>query len=108
MKLPNSTHLGSKGAAAPILILFLIAIACVSIMLVSSPGKSLVSALATPKPAVKAISVTPFISKNGTKFALQGQNYQFVGINAYELATLPGVTAGCGGIIGNLDTFLEV
>lgn len=48
-----------------------------------------------------------FVSANGTKLYLNGQEYQFTGVNAFNLATYPGFNAGCGGYVQDLDAFFS-
>ena len=49
-----------------------------------------------------------FVTAAGTKLYLHGQEYQFTGVNAFNLATFPGYNAGCGGYVENLDNFFSV
>jgi hypothetical protein len=48
-----------------------------------------------------------FVSSVGTKLYLNGQEYQFTGVNAFNLATYPGFNAGCGGYVADLDAFFS-
>lgn len=48
-----------------------------------------------------------FVTANGTELSLNGEKYQFTGVNAFHLATLPGANAGCGSYVENLDAFFS-
>jgi hypothetical protein len=48
-----------------------------------------------------------FVSSSGTKLYLNGQEYQFTGVNAFNLATYPGFNAGCGGYVEDLDAYFS-
>jgi hypothetical protein len=48
-----------------------------------------------------------FVTAQGTKLYLNGQQYQFTGVNAFNLATYPGYNAGCGGPVNDLDAFFS-
>lgn len=50
---------------------------------------------------------SPFVSASGTKLILNGEAYQFTGVNAFHLASLSHSNAGCGGQASNLDTFFS-
>jgi mannan endo-1,4-beta-mannosidase len=54
-----------------------------------------VTAAARVAPA-SAISNSPIIQASGTQLYLYGAPYHFVGVNAYEAATMWGTNAGCG------------
>lgn len=48
-----------------------------------------------------------YVTAEGTKLYLNGEEFQFTGVNAFNLATYPGVNAGCGHYVENLDTFFN-
>src|ERR1700722_12793304 len=50
---------------------------------------------------------SPYVTANGTGLMLNGQPYQFTGVNAYNLGTYPGSNAGCGSEEANLDAFFS-
>lgn len=54
-----------------------------------------------------AVSEPGFVTASGTKLYLNGEEYQFTGVNAYNLATYPGFNAGCGGYVADLDLFFS-
>jgi hypothetical protein len=58
-------------------------------------------AIATPQ------NLSGFVTRAGPDLFLDGAPYRFTGVNAYELATLWGVNAGCGAMLedGRLDRF---
>lgn len=63
--------------------------------------------LQTPKVDQALAANSEFVSAQGTKLYLNGQQYQFTGVNAFNLATYPGFNAGCGGYVENLDNFFS-
>src|SRR5690242_3924095 len=102
MNLPKS----QSGFAHLLLILILAILLGITFYLLKDRLVLMVDSILN-KPQVKGIQNTPFVSSYGTKLYLNGEEYQFTGVNAYELATLPGVTAGCGGTIPSLDSFFS-
>jgi hypothetical protein len=48
-----------------------------------------------------------FITGKGQKLFLDGKEYTFTGVNAFNLATLPGSNAGCGGYVEDIDAYLS-
>jgi mannan endo-1,4-beta-mannosidase len=52
------------------------------------------------------IVATPYISANGTKLYLNGEPYQFTGVNAFNLGSYVG-NAGCGGQVNDFDAFFS-
>lgn len=48
-----------------------------------------------------------FVTTSGTKLYLHGEQYQFTGVNAFNLGTYPGANAGCGHYVENLDGFFS-
>jgi len=55
--------------------------------------------------SVKGIKVTPFLSTYGTQLVDHGKPYTFAGYNMYNIASLPGHNAGCGGSIADINSF---
>lgn len=51
--------------------------------------------------------INGYVSAKGTQLYLNGQLFQFTGINAFNIGTDPGVNAGCGGPEKNLDTLFS-
>src|ERR1700753_3793674 len=49
----------------------------------------------------------PYMSANGTQLYMNGKPFQFTGVNAFNLATDPGVNAGCGAPEEDLDGFFS-
>lgn len=72
----------------------------------NSPNSTF-SQITFDKPVGTVSAAAPFVSANGTELSLNGERYQFTGVNAFNLATLPGSNAGCGGYVENLDSFLS-
>ncbi|MEP7167092.1 MAG: cellulase family glycosylhydrolase [Candidatus Woesebacteria bacterium] len=60
-----------------------------------------------PSPSVQGIVNTPYISANGTKLYVNGEQYQFTGVNAFHLGSLSGTNAGCGGEEKDLTKFFS-
>ena len=56
-----------------------------------------------PPPASPTIRLT----RSGTELLLDGRPRRFVGVNAYQLATLWSVNRGCGGQVDDLDAFFS-
>ncbi|HSX10035.1 MAG TPA: cellulase family glycosylhydrolase [Candidatus Saccharimonadales bacterium] len=55
----------------------------------------------------ETIPISPYVSAHGTNLYLNGTQYQFTGVNAFNLGTDPGINAGCGGSIADLDAFFS-
>ncbi len=54
---------------------------------------------------VKGRRITPFLTTNGTKLVSRDTPYTFVGFNMYNIASLPGHNAGCGGPVSDINSF---
>lgn len=65
----------------------------------------ILSALYSPVKKTLAEISNDYVKASGTKLSLHGQEYQFTGVNAFNLGTYPGANAGCGGYVENLDAF---
>ncbi len=52
---------------------------------------------------VKGIKITPFLSTYSTQLINHGKPYTFTGFNIYNIATLPGHNAGCGGYVSDIN-----
>lgn len=84
------------------LVIFLLVILLIFVFFLKKDNQnSSVLPLPTPNP----IKNTPYLSAYGTDIYLNGEEYKFTGVNAFHLATLPGVNAGCGGYVEDLDGF---
>ena len=51
----------------------------------------------------KRIKITPYLSTDGTRLIDHGEMYTFTGFNMFQIATLPGHNAGCGGYVSDID-----
>ncbi len=56
---------------------------------------------------IKTQETSIYLKRNGTHLRLFGQPYTFTGINAYSIASLNGINAGCGGQIDDLDVLFS-
>lgn len=54
-----------------------------------------------------ATDTNPYITASGTQLFLNGQPFQFTGVNAFNLGTYPGGNAGCGSYVADLDAFFS-
>ena len=81
------------------IILFLILIVCILVI-------ARLLTRSTFFPNTGNIPVSPYVSANGTNLYVNGGQYQFVGVNAFNLGSYAG-NAGCGGIVNDLDTFFS-
>jgi mannan endo-1,4-beta-mannosidase len=61
-----------------------------------------------PTSFAEIIPNTPYISAYGTNLYLNGLAYQFTGVNAFNLGTDPGINAGCGSNVPDLDAFFSL
>src|SRR5438270_12739251 len=72
---------------------------------ISSALCSLVTAApfptATPVASPTGSATPGFVGHRGTQLSLDGSPWRFTGANAYELATLWGVNAGCGDMVSD-------
>lgn len=57
--------------------------------------------------AAEMIPANHYVSAQGTSLYLHDQRYQFTGINAFNLGTYPGVNAGCGSFVSDVDAFFS-
>lgn len=62
---------------------------------------------ASPEKVYASYPVSPFVKASGRELYLNGEKYQFTGVNAYNLGTYPGANAGCGSYVDNVDTFFS-
>lgn len=104
--MPNSR----QKAFAPLLLVFIMLVVLIAIFGVLSKvyHVSKDSDLWLGFPETGDIITTPFVSANGTKLYLNGEPYQFTGVNAFHLGTLPGANAGCGGHEANAVLLLTL
>lgn len=58
-------------------------------------------------PLHKNIPVSPYVRANGTQLTLNGQPFQFTGINAFNIGGESGINAGCGATEDNLDALFS-
>ena len=56
---------------------------------------------------VRPIPNSPYISALGIHLYLDGEKYQFTGVNAFHLGTYPSVNAGCGSPVEDIDSFFS-
>src|SRR5579863_8640944 len=61
----------------------------------------------TIESAYAATTDSPYVTVQGTQLYLNGQPYQFTGVNAFNLGTYAGANAGCGGQVNDLDAFFS-
>lgn len=69
------------------------------------PNSRNILGIQTPAPTIVPIVVTPYVTVQRSNLYLDGSPYAFVGVNAYHIAGLRGVTGGCGGYEADLDAF---
>ena len=58
-------------------------------------------------PLESAYAASPYVSAQGTSLYLNGEPYQFIGVNAFNLGTYAGANAGCGSQVNDLDAFFS-
>lgn len=68
----------------------------------------LVLVFANRQNSIKKIKITPFLTTDGTKLIEKGLPYTFVGYNIYQIASLSGHNATCGGNVDNIKAFFSV
>src|SRR5205085_6860980 len=49
--------------------------------------------------------ITPFLTTDGTQLVDHSKVYTFAGFNMYQIASLPGHNAGCGGSVKDINAF---
>lgn len=57
--------------------------------------------------AYAAETGSSYVSASGRNLYLNGERYQFTGVNAYNLGTFPGANAGCGSYVADVDSFFS-
>ncbi len=85
---------------------FFLLLAYISIGFTLTHHSNILGISTQPNPT-SPVKNTPFLSAYGTKVYLNGDPYRFVGVNAYHLGGMEGVSAGCGGMEKDINQFLS-